>query len=455
VKYLGIDIGTTRTKAVLYDDDTATVIADAAAPTPTARTPLGDVHVPDAILATVTAVVDELMGLIAPARRRDTAALAVASVGEEVVLVDRTGTGVDDVIAWYNPLGQDAAAELLARLGGQLPWPSRPDPSFSLFKLAWLARHRGETLRRAAALTDLGSHVTAQLAGLDPGAYLMDWSHASRTGLFDVAHRQWSPAAAGVVGLSTERLPRLVPSGTVAGTLRPDLAARWGLPGDLAVCTGGHDHLCGAYACDVRAPGEIFLSAGTSEAQVLLTETPPRPPPDTVVDIGCFVDDRHFYLHRALPSGHLFRQWRDLLYPGVDDETLYREVAAAPDGSMGIEARIDVASWRLSIGHVPTTAERGTLMRALQEGLAALSGQIGEELAILAGTPVRRVVAAGAPVHQPVWRQLRAAVSPRPLAFATATEPSATGAALLARRALNPYPPRPQESTPDAPRPHR
>ena len=438
MRYLGIDIGTTRTKAVLYHEDGGRVTAVADAPTPTGATRLGDVHVPGAIDATVDAVVDDLLVRVSPAERREVVALAVASVGEEVVLVGPDGQALDDVIAWYNPLGRAEADELLAGLAGEPPWPSRPDPTFSLFKLGWLARHRADLLRATATLTDLGGYVTARLAGLPPGGYLMDWSHASRTGLFDVASRRWSPAAADLIGLPVDRLPRLVPSGTVAGRLRPDLAARWGLPADVAVCTGGHDHFCAAYACGVRAPGEIFLSAGTSEAQVLLTAAPPRPGPDAVVDVGCFVDDRHFYLHRALPSGHLFRQWRDLLFPGTDDETLYREVGTAPAGAMGIQVEIDVTTPRLSLAGVPTTAGRGTLMRALQEALAMLGGGIGEELAELAGTPVRRVVVAGTPARQPVWRELRAAASSRPLTFAGIAEPSATGAALLARRATAP-----------------
>lgn len=428
--YIGVDIGTTRIKAVCYDPDAEAVTGTAAAPTPTASTAQGDVHVPGAIMDVVAETISALTGESASAVQ----GVAVASVGEEVVLLDEAGAATDDVLTWYNPAGRACAARLAAELRATAGWPSRPDASFSLFKLAWLHEHRPWAIEQAISLTDLGGYVTATLAGLDPSELIMDWSHASRTGFFDPRRRAWTEAALAAAGISAGHLPRLVPSGTMVGTLRPDLARRWGMGPDVAICAGGHDHFCAAYACDVRDPGELFVSAGTSEAHMLLTDALPSLDPDADVDVGCFVDDRSFYLHRALPSGHLFRQWYGLLFGGTGEEALYREVGAVRPGSDGVRCRISLVDWRLAIECVPADASRGTLMRALFEAFADIGEHVDSELAALAATPVQRLVAAGEPVRQPVWRQLRAMASSRPITFVSAAEPTATGAALLAQR---------------------
>ncbi len=428
---LGVDVGTTYTKVLALDLETGRTLALESAPTPVVRDAAGEAHRPAQVLEVVldlTAAV--IRRLPAGAQPK---ALCVASVGEEVVLIDAAGAPVGDAIAWYDPRGLDEAAAFMDGPGGDLPlsrrWP--PDATFSLFKLLWSKAHDPQALARATTWTDLGDFV---LHGL--GADLvMDWTHASRAGAFDIAAHEWDRATIEEAGLQLT-FPRLVPGRTIVGTLDPSVAPRLGLSTDVALVSGGHDHLCGAYGAGVRSTSELYLSAGTSEAHLSLLQAPLEGAAAEGVDQGCYVDVSTWYQHINIHSGHFFQQWRALLFDGVDDEELYRAVADADSSGIRFDVTDDLRFGRLD--DVPYDADAAAVMRAVLEGLARRSGAIIERLEAAVGQPYELVLAAGHPTLVPFWRELRARTYDRPMARVTEPETSAFGAAVMAAHALAP-----------------
>jgi xylulokinase len=426
---LGIDVGTTHIKVLALDIEHGRRLALESAATPVVRDAAGEAHRPADVLETVLRLLRSVVRQLPPSE--PVAALCVASVGEEVVLLDAAGEPTTDAIAWYDPRGQGEAAAFLAGAGGELPlsrrWP--PDGTFSIFKLLWMRGHRPEALERAATWTDLGDHV---LHGL--GAELvMDWSHASRAGAFDIIARAWDAATIEALDVGVE-FPRLVPGRTVIGTLDAGVAEHVGLGGDVALVSGGHDHLCAAYGAGVRSTRELFLSAGTSEAHLSLLEAPLQGDQAKGIDQGCYVDDDTWYAHVNIHSGHFFQQWRALLFEDVDDASLYAEVAAAQAGSVRFEVTDDLRLGRLEA--VPYDADRGAVMRAVLEGLARRSAAIIDRLEAAAGQPYELVLAAGHPTRVPFWRDLRRVVYGRPMARVTEPETTAYGAAVMAAHAV-------------------
>ena len=164
----------------------------------------------------------------------------------------------------------------------------------------------------ATSWTDLGDYV---LIGLG-GERVMDLSHASRAGAFDLAARDWDAASLQAAGLPLS-FPRLVPSGTIVGSMDADIADRLGLHRNVRLVTGGHDHLCAAFGAGVHTSSELFLSAGTSEAHLALLAAPIEDRGGRYhLDQGCFVDGDAYYAHVNIHSGHFYQQWRELLYAG-------------------------------------------------------------------------------------------------------------------------------------------
>jgi sugar (pentulose or hexulose) kinase len=427
---LGIDIGTTHTKVVALDAERGTVLERETAATPVRRD--GDGEQRDAL--EVVDLVAELVRRVADRLRSPdaVAALSVASVGEEVVLLDGSGVPTGETIAWYDPRGLEHARAFADGAGGDVllsrRWP--PDRTFSLFKLMWMQEHRLQEYQATVTWTDLGDFVLHRLGG----ELVMDWSHASRAGAFDIVARAWDRETIAAAGLALG-FPRLVPSGQVIGRLDPRIADRLGLSPDVALVSGGHDHLVAAFGAGVRSTAELFLSAGTSEAHLALLDEPLETGlgPDRV-DVGCYVDDHSWYAHVNIHSGHFFRQWRDLLYPGVADDKMYAELEAASSAGIAFVTADDQRRGRLE--GVPYDAERAALMRAVLEGLAHRSAGIIDQLERVSGSPFELVLVAGHPTRVPFWRTLREAAYRRPMASVDEREPTAFGAAVLAARAV-------------------
>jgi sugar (pentulose or hexulose) kinase len=431
---LGVDVGTTRIKVLAVDVDRRASLALRTAPTPVRRDVMGEAHEPGAILETVVSLLADVSEALPDPSL--VGALSCASVGEEVVLLDEAQRPLGDAIAWYDPRGSVEAREFLEGPGAHLPLSRDfpPDPTFSLFKLVWTRDQRPDLLSRAATWTDLGDFV---LLGLGAGV-VMDWTHASRAGAFDHGARSWDASTIEAAGLQVA-FPPLVPSGAAVGSLSPTMATRTGLSTAVRLVTGGHDHLCAAYGAGLRSSQELFLSAGTSEAHLaLLTAPVPGRAVESApyhVDQGCYVDADSWYAHVNIHSGHVFRQWRSLLYEGVDDARLYAELEAAapgPDGPV-FDLLDDLRHGRLD--QLPYTAGRDVIMRAVLEGLARRSGDIVSHLERVVGRPFERILAVGLPTAIPFWRALRDDVYGGRLDVVEEPEMTALGAALLAAQA--------------------
>jgi xylulokinase len=427
---LGIDVGTTRTKAVLLAEDGSTVLATAAAPTPQGDAGGVAVHSPAAIRAVVVDVARRALRDAGPGPGAEIGGIAVTSVGEEAVLLDTAGRAVGDVPTWFSGVGHGPAREYAEELDRRAPITGLRHPEYTVHTLAWWARDRPAQARAAVTLTDLGSWL---LSSLGPGDLVMDHSHASRTGLFDAPTRSWRAEGLDVVGMGGLALPRLVPSGTVVGELGAGPAAELGVAPGVPLVTGGHDHFCGALAAGARSPGDLFISAGTSEAHLLVTDSlDPAATADS--EVGCFVTDGLFYLHAAVPSGALYLTWTRLLGldPAAPLDTL---LGAEPVGSRGVRGEIS-ADRRLSLTGLPLDVAPATVLRALMETTALASRDLTRELSRTAGRSVVQRLLAGTPAGSTAWREIREAIGEGAAAFVDPQEATALGAAHLAVRAV-------------------
>ncbi|MFB9546369.1 FGGY family carbohydrate kinase, partial [Micromonospora sagamiensis] len=328
-QFIGVDIGTTRTKVGCYDADAGRLVALRHAPTVVDPDPWGGRRDATRLAASVGGLLADL--LADPAvRTADLAGVGVGSVGEEVVLLAADSTVTAPVLAWFAGHGQQAKATL----GGDNAWTDT-DETFSVFKLRWLAEQLPDRLAAARTFTSLADFVARDLLADHAAPVFLNVSHASRTGLLDVRAGLLRTGALPDLGLGTLSLPDLVDSATVVGRT----SGAGVLPAGVPVVAGGHDHMCGAFGTGVRAAGDVYVSAGTSEAQVLLVDALP----DVVepgLDTGVFVAGGLRFVHRATPSGRYYRAWHDLLYPGVDDATMWAELTRVVDqvGPATIEA---------------------------------------------------------------------------------------------------------------------
>src|SRR5438105_8181256 len=263
---VGIDVGTTNTKTVIFDVETGRIRAVGSSHT-IVRHPVVEWSEFDAeelwgtVLQSIQAAVQQCDQ---PERIE---AISVASMGESAFPVDADGNVLYTAIAWYDQRtvaeGQwwenIAGRERIFTITGHIP-----RPTYGVNKLLWLRNHVPQVFERIHHWLSMEDFVLWKLSG----SFATDYSIASRTILFDQSTLTWSAPLLQLAGLPAALFPHAFASGTAIGTVRKEVAEKTGLPQQAIVSTGGHDHLCGALATGVTRPGHLLESMGT--ASVLL-----------------------------------------------------------------------------------------------------------------------------------------------------------------------------------------
>jgi xylulokinase len=441
---LGLDVGTTSVKAVVYRTDGSTVGA-ASVPTPTHFPRPGWAYFrPDELWDAVVTTIRGALGVVD--HPEEIAAVAVAAVGESGVLLDAAGEPTADIIAWFDTRTKPQAAwlaqhigkdELFARSGLSL------QPIFSLCKLLWHREHEPETWNRSVRWLMAGDYIAYRLCG--EGA--TDLSLASRTLMLNLREKRWDDRTLEQAAIDPGLLAPLVPGGTPLGSVTAKAAAITGLPVTALVAAGGHDHVCGALAAGVTLPGQMLNSLGTAEAIFLPTAEPLTDPKAGRQGYtqGAHVVGGGYYVFGGLYTSGASLAWlRDLL-GREDDPVAYEELIAGaeavPAGSLGVmflphlrlaNPPYDDPRSRGALIGLTTDCGRDVVTRAVIEGLAFESRNTFQPL--LAYPQVAApasVVAIGGGTRNRLLMHVKASVTDLVHHIVEAEEATALGAALL------------------------
>jgi xylulokinase len=259
--YLGVDIGTSGVKVILIDRaGKALGEATAKSVEPVRPHPGWSEQNPaDWWNATLEAA-DKL------AKAHPSEMAAVKGIGLSGHMHGATLLGKNDeilrpCILWNDGRSAAECAEMEAALpslraiAGNIAMPG-----FTAPKIAWVRKHEPEIYARIAKVLLPKAYVRLLLTG----EHVEDMSDASGTLWLDVGKRDWSDELLAVTGLNRSHMPRLVEGSTSSGTLKPELARRWGMGSSVVVAGGAGDNAAAACGIGAIKPGEGFVSLGTS-----------------------------------------------------------------------------------------------------------------------------------------------------------------------------------------------
>jgi xylulokinase len=456
---LGLDAGTTSIKAYLYDARTGQLVAGAARPTPVAcPRPGWAEHDPEALWH---AAADSIRAALDAAPLREpVACVAVASMGEAGLPLDGHGRPLYPIMAYYDTRADEYAEWWRARvdprhihaISGQIL-----RPVFGVMKLMWLRDAQADRFARARRWLSVGDYLIWRLAGV----YATDRTLASRTMLLDQRSRAWSSELLDIAGLPAELFPHVYPSGTRVGVVSGAAAARTGLPEGTPVATGGHDHLCGALAAGVVAPGEVLASFGTAAA--LLAPSAIFHGAGAVFEQGlscyCYVVEDRYIIQGGLSAAGGALAWLAQLLRGSaapeDYAALDQAATTSPPGARGLVClphlrgsgtpTRDSASRAALVG-LRDTHTPGDVWRALIESLACWARENIGAISAATGRPLQRLTLIGGAARGPVLPQALADITGCVVALPAIAEASALGAALLAGRAVGLLLPAPERA---------
>jgi gluconokinase len=438
---IGVDIGTTSTKAVAYDRGGAVVTSHSVGYPLDEPFPGYAEQDPEliyaAVLATVRVVVDAGPGPVA--------GLSFSTAMHSLIGLDVDGVPLTPSITWADSRSSAQAERLRAAAGG-LALHRRTGtpvhPMAPLAKLVWFHEQEPELCEQVGHWVGIKDYVLLRLCD----ALVIDHSVASGTGLLDIHHLEWDAEALRLAGIVDEQLPQLVATTTVLPGLTPDAAAATGLPLGTPVVVGAGDGPLANLGLGAVEPGVAACSIGTSGALRVMVE---HPGVDPLGGVFCYAltEDR-WVVGGAINNGGIVLEWAgEALAPDLGhapQEDLLALAAQVPAGSGGLIMLPYLLSERaphwsslprgayigLTHGH-----RREHLVRAALEGVCQQMALVLQSMRA-AGNEVREVRASGGFARSPLWRQMLADALGLEVRFPAGHEGSSFGAALLGMQAL-------------------
>lgn len=440
---IGIDIGTTNAKGVACRPD-GTIVAEVtrehAVSTPH---PGWFEHDPEVVWwGDTVAICRDLVAQVGSARR--IRGVAVTTCGPCLVPVDMAGRALrpgilygvdtraaDEIALFETDIGQRAISAM-----GRMPLTSQSVGP----KIAWVARHEPDVVRRTATWHTATSFIVARLTGVA----VIDHHQASFFGPFiDARRRRWDTRHAGALELQG-RLPDLAWPGDIAGVVSADAAAATGLSVGTPVLVGTSDGPTEALAVGATRPGVVAATYGSTTTLTTFGARGRRSGAVLWESEGWSPDLR--CVAAGLSASGAIVSWlrRELTGNTVAHDALSDEAAQSPPGARGLLVlpyfggeRTPFADPLASGVAVGLTLQhtRGDLHRAILEGIGYGIRHILEAFTD-DGIPIDAIRAAGGGTRHPLGPQIVSDVTGRAQVVARASVGASYGAAYLAAGSL-------------------
>lgn len=448
---LGIDIGTTSTKTVMFT--VSGEVVDQAALGYPLLSPQPEVQEQDpeqifaAVTETIRTVIERTLG-----DGNALVGLCLSTAMHSLIAVDGDGQPLTHSITWadrrslpwVSEIRQNCEAHALYSRTGTPIHPMSP-----LVKLLWLRQAQPQIFERAAKFISIKEYVLFRWFR----RFVVDYSIANATGLFNMTALDWDDEALALAHISPARLSQLVPTThALTGMVAAERQAM-GLPTDLPVVVGASDGGLANLSVGAIFPGVVAVTVGTSGAVRAVVD---RPLVDPQERLFCYaLTENHWVIGGAINNGGIILRWlRDHLADAeVDAARLLQQdpydiltaiAATVPAGSEGLifhpylagersplwDANARGSFFGLALNHT-----KAHMIRSVLEGivynlylvLAALQDVVG---------PAKSIQATGGFTRSTLWRQMLADVLDRTVTIPETSESSCFGAALLGLYAL-------------------
>ena len=270
-KYLiGIDVGTSGTKSVLFDV-AGRVICSATEEYPMAQPKNGWAEQNpedwwDAAVKTVISVTEKI-------DKNDIVGIGLTGQMHSLVILDENNKVIRPAILWCDGRTNDECREIEAAVGRErlIELTANPAlPGFTAPKLLWIRNNEPENYVRIRHALIAKDYIRFKLTG----EYCTDMSDASGTSLLNVTKRCWSDEVIDALGIDKAILPKLLESVEVSGRTTAEAAKLLGIPEGTPVAAGAGDNAASALGCGICNDGDCFTTIGTSGVVFVHTKQP-------------------------------------------------------------------------------------------------------------------------------------------------------------------------------------
>ena len=428
---LGIDVGTTGTKALLLDPQRGPV-AEAERPSQLHSVLPGWAEEdPDAWWANVCALTREL------AHGADIAAIGVTGMVPCTILLDAHNRALRWSVQQNDARSGTQVAELNRRLAGTRVLErtgSAITQQATGPRFLWFAEHEPDLWQQTRTVLGSYDYIAMRLTG----ELAVEANWALETGLFDFRAGSWAEDIVAASGGRLDLLPPIRRPEEIVGHLTEQAARETGLPAGLPVVAGAADHIGSAFAAGILDDGDVLVKLGGAGDIMLAVDEP-------LVDERLYLDfhllpGRYMMSGCMATSGSLIRWFQRVVADGADLAQLDLEADRVGPGAGGVIALPYFLGEKTPINDPEATGafvglqlthERGNLFRAVLEAIAYGFRHHLDVLAERGHTP-RRVRVTDGGSKSRTWTQITADVIGLPLEKVAMRSGSAVAAAFVA-----------------------
>lgn len=315
---IGIDIGTTHIKSGLFSTDGSLkyLMKDS---TETSEDEQGAYYRPEYLEQIIFKQISDIQQ-----NEKQIDGIAVTGMAEAgLALNEKTGQ-VSQIIPWFDQrtramaLGMDGSEEYIRYKKTGL----RNSFKYGIYKYLWVLQKLQWKMEDTKWLS-----VCDYVVYLLTGNLVTDPSFAARTYLYNIKDGKWDADLLEKYDLHIRNLPTVIPSGSIAGTLKGT---------DIPVALCGHDHICAAYGMQLTESG-LCNSCGTAETFVGLKNSfeGDQTEFNRGIVYGPYVDGKRFFALTNIPSSGQSIEWirkqltnQEISYQKIDE--VLRHAGAEP-----------------------------------------------------------------------------------------------------------------------------
>ena len=445
---IGIDLGTSATKTVLFDEG-GNVVASASKEYPMYQPQNGWAEQKpedwkEAALETIAAVVRQ-----SGVNKEDIKGLGISGQMHGLVMLDENNEVIRPSIIWCDQRTAAECEEITKKVGKERLIEITANPAltgFTASKILWVRNHEPENYARCRHILLPKDYVRLILTG----EYATEVSDASGMQLLDVPHRCWSDEVLEKLEIDKSMLAKVYESPEVTGTILPEIAALTGLSEKTVVVGGAGDNAAAAVGTGVVADGKAFTTIGTSGVVFAHSKNVTIDPKGRVHTFCCAVPGCWHVMGVTQGAG-LSLQWfrnnlcRDYMERAEKEgrdayDYINEDVESVPLGSnrliylpylMGERTpHLDPDCRGVFFG-LSAIHTRKDMLRAVMEGVSYSMKDCNDILKEM-GVEVDDMMACGGGGRSAVWRQMLADMYGCTVKTVAAKEGPALGVAILA-----------------------
>ena len=337
-------------------------------------------------------------------------AISLSTQGSSMVPVDEKGEPIYDVITWMDTRSKAEADELSAAIGAEKIYRKcgwQVSPVLDAAKLIWLRKNEKEIFAKADCFISTLEFINMHLTGRK----VIDPTNAAIRQLFNIETGDWDDELLSAAGVTRERLPEVLPVGALVGNLTEEAAKALNLSTNVKVYNGAHDQYCASLGSGAVEVGDMLLATGTT--WVVLGITPDLLYTDSHISPGIHPTGAYGAMASIVSAGSALNWYKKNIigdsFKVIDEEAAKRRDEAKdlfvlpyvcgagfPHGLPELRGSM----FGLDVGH-----DKFHIARATMEGVAFEAAGVLSEFAAQ-GMKIDKLMMTGGAARSKLWSEI-------------------------------------------------